>query len=59
MSEAWSHRPGVDPQEQLKEIEKTFGLQNLKDVSVQTVGGLQVLQIQQNNKTYHITMTEV
>ena len=59
MAEQWTHRPGVEPQEQLKELEKTLGLQNLKDVSIQEIAGQKVLQILTNDKKYHITMTEV
>ena len=58
-NEQWTHRPDMDPQLQLRELERTLGLQNLKDVSVQDVGGTKVLQIYQNNKKYHISMTEV
>ena len=59
MAEQWTHRPGVDPEAQLKELERTLGLQNLKDVSVQTVGATKVLQILTNDKKYHINLTEV
>lgn len=59
MAEQWTHRPGVDPEAQLKELERTLGLQNLKDVSIQTVGTAKVLQILTNDKKYQITMTEV
>ena len=30
----WVYRPGNDPQTQLKEIEDTLGIQNLRDVQV-------------------------
>jgi hypothetical protein len=59
MPEQWSHRPGVDPAEQLKELERTLGLTNLKDVSIQEVAGQKVLQILTQDKKYQITMTEV
>lgn len=57
--EAWSYRPGCDPQEQLKELERTLGLQNLKDVSIQEVGATKVLQILTGTKKYQVTLTEV
>lgn len=54
----WEHRPGVDPAEQLKELGNTLGLQNLKDVSIEEVGGVKVLQVLTKDKKYHIPMTE-
>jgi hypothetical protein len=59
MAEQWTHRPGVPSEDQLKELERTLGLQNLKDVSIQTVGATKVLQILTNDKKYHINLTEV
>lgn len=57
--EQWTYRPGVDPQEQLKELERTIGLQNLKDVSLETVGANTVLQILTQTKKYQVILTEV
>ena len=59
MPEQWSHRPGMPPEDQLKELERTLGLTNLKDVSIQDVAGQKVLQILTQDKKYQITMTEV
>ena len=56
----WSFRPGVEPSEQLKELGDTLGLQNLKDVSVDTDdAGNTYLHIFTNDKKYKIQMTEV
>jgi len=56
----WDHRPGVDPAEQLKELGNTLGIQNLKDVSVETDDtGNTYLQLFTNNKKFKINMTEV
>lgn len=44
----WAHRPGVEPEQQLNELEKTLGLDNLKDIQVKTdfpVAGQQEPQI--------------
>jgi hypothetical protein len=54
----WSFRPGVDPAEQLKELGNTLGIQNLKDVSIEEVAGVKVLQVLTKDKKYQIAMTE-
>ena len=59
MAEQWTHRPGVDPEAQLKELERTLGLQNLKDVSIQDINGQKVLQIYTNDQKFHIPMNVV
>jgi hypothetical protein len=56
---SWSFRPGIAPEDQLKEIGETLGLQNLTDVSIEEVGGVKVLQVLTKDKKYHIAMTEV
>ena len=55
----WSFRPGADPQEQLKELSDTLGIQNLKDVSVKEVAGSTYLYIYTDTKTYRTLLTEV
>ena len=54
----WENRPGVDPAEQLKELGNTLGIQNLKDVSIEEVAGVKVLQVLTKDKKYQIAMTE-
>lgn len=55
----WSFRPGVDPQEQLKELGDTLGIQNLKDVSVQEDTGNTYLYIYTDTKKFRVLLTEV
>lgn len=55
----WSFRPGIDPQEQLRELGETLGIQNLKDVSVKTVGADTYLYIYTDTKTFRALLTEV
>lgn len=59
MAENWSFRPGVDPSEQLKELERTFGFTNLKDVSIVQVGADYYLQILTDTKKFRALLTEV
>jgi hypothetical protein len=59
MSEQWTFRPGKDPNEQLLELERTFGIQNLKDVSIELIGASYYLQIVTGEKKFRALLTEV
>lgn len=53
----WTARPGTTPEEQLQELEKTFGLQNLLDVQFDEATG--ILTIFTQTKKFQVTLTEV
>ena len=53
----WRNRPGVTAEERFNELEKTMGLQNLKDVQVDEANAF--LFIFTETKKFRITMTEV
>lgn len=55
----WSYRPDQDPQEQLKDIEDSLGIQNLRDVAVKDDSGTMYLYVYTDTKTYRVGLTEV
>lgn len=56
---AWANRPDIKPEEQLLELEKTFGIENLKNVDVINESGSYYLQIYAQNKKFRVQLTEV
>ena len=52
----WRNRPGLDQEQRFDEIEKTLGLENIKDVSFDETTG--IFRIFTETKKFKITMTE-
>jgi len=52
-------RPGINPEEQLKEIEKSFGLQNLNDVEIVEESGTHYLYLFTDTKKFKVALTQV
>lgn len=57
----WNFRPGTNPQEQLQELEKTFGLANLRDIPIETAfpaAGPQetIIKIVLSSGTYYVVV---
>lgn len=55
----WNYRPDQDPQEQLKAVEDSLSIQNLRDVSVKEDAGTMYLYVYTDTKTYRVGLTEV
>lgn len=53
---AWSFRPGIPIEQQLQELEKTLGIDNLKNVSIDTNG---LMTIFTQDKKFQVQLTEV
>lgn len=53
----WNYRPDQDPQAQLLDIEKSLGVSNLRDVSIDETNGF--LYVFTETKKFRITMTDV
>ena len=55
----WANRPGNPPEERLEELEKTFGIENLKNVKIEEDGGVRYMYIYAQDKKYRVQLTEV
>lgn len=53
---AWSFRPGVPVEQQLEELEKTMGIDNLKNVEISNTG---LMTIFTQDKKFQVQLTEV
>lgn len=52
----WSARPGMEPAEQLNELEKTLGLQNILDINFDETTGY--LTIFTQTRKFRVLLTE-
>lgn len=53
----WRFRPGMDPIEQLADLEQELGIQNLNGIEIDAENGF--LFVFTDTKKFRITMTEV
>ena len=52
----WNYRPGLDPKDQLEELESTLGIQNITDINFDESTGY--LTIFTNTKRFRVLLTE-
>lgn len=52
----WSFRPGIPVEEQVQELEKTLGIENLQNVQIDETGLMTVFS---QNKKFQVQLTEV